>query len=125
MIESVPPVSALSLRTASPHPPVDTPGFDNLTSGLSAGLPAGLSPGGAGVQDDPPPGLGALFFDLFKPEAQGEGLRHVNRMLRDDLSLGTILKESLQAQTLFAKIGVLGELSKGFKNAINSLIQSA
>jgi len=66
-----------------------------------------------------------LFFDLFKPEAQGEGLRHVNRMLRDDLSLGTILKESLQAQTLFAKIGVLGELSKGFKNAINSLIQSA
>lgn len=121
MIESVPPVSALSLRTApSPHLPDDTPGFDSLTSGLSAGL----SPGGAGVQHDPQ-GLGALFFDFFEPGAQGEGLRHVNRMLRDDLSLGAILKESLQAHTVFAKIGVLAELSKGFKNAINSLIQSA
>ncbi len=117
MIESVPPVSALSLRTAPPHLQDDRPGFDDLTSSLSAGLP----PGGA----DYPQGLGALFFDFFEPGAQGEGLRLVNGMLRDDLSLGAILKESLQAHTLFAKIGVLAELSKGIKNSINSLTQSA
>lgn len=122
MIESVPPVSALSLRTApSPHLPDDTPGFDRLTSGLSAGL----SPGGA---EPDPQRLGALFFDFFEPGAQGAGLRHVNRMnrmLSDDLSLGKFLKESLEVETLSAKIVVFAELSKGLKNAINSLIQSA